>query len=1255
MTSIRLSSVRRRRYARAALLSATAGVVFFSASPALATCVVQPGGDVVCSGANGNAQSIDVAQSASVTTLPGFSVDSGTSALVIRGVGAISYDDANNSSLIGRVGDGLLVVQEGASGAASIRTAGDITGTDRGILVNNLGLGGIRVEATGTVSGGVRGITAVAFAGGADDDIVIVSNNASGETALGSEMRGGNGSIRVTSTGTASSTIVDGFAIATFISVPGRGRDIVIDANDIAGVGAGITSTNRGTGSTSITVNGTVDVAGRQGITATNEGRATDMTVVANGSVTSGTTTITLLNNGTGDTAITARGQITSNNVDPTTSGQAGNGINAINGSAARNIAVSAAGVDGRAGVLIRNGGTGTTSLTATGLVRGREGRGVEILSSSNAGAITANLADVTGATDGVIITAQGDGPVDLSIAGPVVASDIGVRVELASNGIGDINVAVNAVSGGSNGVILTALGAGDIALAATGALSSTDGTGLNIFGRGAIDADVVDVTGGNGVVMSTSGDEGIIDFTSTGTLTGTNGDGLFVSSSGVIGIDATDSNGVRNGLTMSYGGAGEAVLISRGTAIGGASGVRATTGSSATGGLSLDVNNASGGDYGVSILTRGLGGGGDGGALGRVGAANSRLAALDAAGGGGATLITRGTVEGGLAAIDAVTESGQAFNLTNDGTIRNRSSASADLAIQAIGGPVDILNNGTLLGTIRLDAGIVAPEPEPEESQRQLRVAARDAFIIAEVPDIEASHRFTNAGTWNSIDGVNVFGGVDDVLVNVAGGRLTGGTAAATAETTTYSGLETLTNQGAITMVDGGTGDIVKTSGDASFVAGSLLAVDAGGTGSDRFVAGGITTIETGALLQVSNPQPAVLGTRYTVLESAGGVTGSFIFTDQLLSNFLGYRQGRTDTTIFVELAKLRAFASAGITPNQIAVGTALDGQAATDPLAAATLLLASDAAAQAAFDGLSGEIHPSVRTAMVEESRLPRNAVLERLDDRSGGAMWGQMFGNWGDSDGTNGTADLDRKTIGGVLGADYAVSDSATVGVAGSYLETDVDARERSSSAKLKSWHVIGYAGVHFGGAAFKIGGGYASASIDTDRAVAFPGIGQRLVAGYDGSLIHGFAELGYRLPLGTGHIEPFAQIVAVRADTDAFAETGGSAAVAGAKTDENATLSTLGARFSTGPTATFSIGGMAGWQHGFGNLTPATAMRFATGPGFTVIGTARSRNAGVVTIDARLRLSEVARITVSYDGVIGSAGQDHSVKAGLRIAF
>jgi outer membrane autotransporter protein len=1223
-----LSSVRQHRVA---LLGATAVAALSLAAPAAAQCVVHPGGAAVCSGDNGAEQTvIDGGGAITVTTTPGFRIDSPGNGLVISGSGSLIYNDDNASTIIGRGRDGIAVGNGGGASRIEIRTAGNITGGGRaGIITNNLGTGGVLVEATGTVTGATTGITVVALAGSGGDSVVISNNAAGGTSGIGVENRGGSGSIRITSTGTARATDSEGFAIVGFHSVQGVGGDVVVAANNIAGAGGGINVNNFGNGSTSITVNGTLDVASRQGISVGNSATAQDIIVATRGTVTSGATAIAINNVGRGQTVVTAQGQLLSNNTRPQESALSGNGLNITTGGSAGDVIANVAGVEGRAGIFIRNLGQGSVTLNATGPVEGRDGHGVEISAGSAAGAVDVDLAAVTGAIDGVTISVQGNSPVDLSITGPVVGGNNGVRIFQSNSGVGDMNVALNSVSGTLNGTILSATGTGDVRLVATGILSSEQGVGLNIFGRGNIDADIVDATGTSGVAISTSGSDGSVDFTSAGTLTGTNGDGAFVASSGAIRIDAMNSSGTRNGLTMSYGGAGEGVLVSRGTATGGVNGVRAGTSIGSAGTLALDVNNASGGDFGVSVQIRDS---------------------------GGATLVTRGVVEGGIAAIDVLADNGGAFSLTNFGTIRNATAVSADLAIQTLGGPVDILNNGSLLGTIRLDAGIVVPEPEPEdppEEQRELR--ARRAFVIAEVPDIAASHRFTNAGTWNSIGGINVFGGADDVLINVAGGRLVGGVSAANAETTTYSGLETLVNGGTITMVDGGFGDVVQTSGDASFTAGSVLAVDAGGSGSDRFLADGATTIEAGARLQVSNPQPLVLGTRYTVLESTGGVVGSFTLDNALQSAFLGYRQGNTPTTIFIELARLRAFAAAGLTPNQLAVGAALDGQAASDPLAAAAMLLPTDAAAQAAFDGLSGEVHPAVRTAMIEDTRLPRNAVFERLRTPHGGAVWGQLVGNWGKSDGKGGTADLDRDTIGGVLGADFGVGDGVVIGAAGAYLETDLTLAARASDAKLKSFHILGYAGGGFGDLSLKAGVGYASYDIDTNRFTAFPGIGQTLIGAYDGSVIHGFAEAGYRIALGGGHVEPFAQVVAIRAKTDGFAETGGSAALAGANSKENALASTLGIRFETSPAGTFSVAGMAGWQHGFGTLEPVSRLRFGTGPAFSILAAGQSRNAGAAAIEGRFRPSERITVSVGYDGVIGSAGQDHSIKAGLRIAF
>ncbi|MBU7590559.1 MAG: autotransporter domain-containing protein, partial [Sphingopyxis terrae] len=998
-----------------------------------------------------------------------------------------------------------------------------------GIITNNLGTGGVLVEATGTVTGALTGITIVALAGSGGDAEVISNNAAGGSSGIGVENRGGTGAIRITSTGTVQATGSEGFAILGLHSVQGAGGDLVIVANDISGAGGGINVSNAGGASTNITVNGTLNVASRQGISVGNGAAANDIVVTVRGSLTSGATGIAISNQGRGQTIVTAEQQIRSNNVRPQEAATSGNGMNITTGGSAGDIIAGVAGVEGRAGIVIRNLGQGALTLSASGLVEGREGRGVEI------------------------------------VGGPA---------------------------------------------------------------SGAIDVDLADATGSDGVVITAIGEAAGIDFTSNGTLTGTAGDGGFFQSAGAMRIDALGSSGARHGLAMIHGGPGEALLVSRGTATGGENGIAAETLGGSAGTMSLDVNDVSGGEFGVSILTREA---------------------------GGATLITRGLINGGIAAINSVADNGGAFSLTNLGTIRNASSASADLAIQAAGGAVDILNNGSLLGTIRLDGGVVAPDPEPEEPQRELRVGARSAFIIAEVADVEASHRLTNAGTWNSIGGGSVFGGASDVLVNAAGGRLIGGVSAATAETTDYSGLETLINRGTITMVDGGVGDVVRTSGDADFIAGSVLAVDVGGGGADRFVADGATLIEAGATLQVTSPQALVIGTRYTILESAGGVTGNFALDNARTSAFLGFRQGSTPTTIFVELARLRAFAAAGLSPNQVAVGGALDGQAASDPLAAAALLLPTDAAARAAFDGLSGEIHPAVRTAMAEDLRLPRNAVLERLRSPQGGAVWGQFFGNWGENDGAGGTADLDRNTIGGLLGVDFGVGDTVVLGAAGAYLETDQTLAERASDAKLKSVHILGYAGGSFGNLSLKAGVGYASYDVSTRRFTAFPAIGQTLTGTYKGSVFHGFAEAGYRIGLGEGHVEPFGQLVAVRARTGNFAESGGSAALAGARTSENSLGSTLGARFETAPAGALSVAGMAGWQHGFGSLEPVTSLRFAAGPAFSIRAAGLSRNAGVAAVEARLRPSERILVSVGYDGVIGSAGQDHSIKAGVRISF
>lgn len=69
---------------------------------------------------------------------------------------------------------------------------------------------------------------------------------------------------------------------------------------------------------------------------------------------------------------------------------------------------------------------------------------------------------------------------------------------------------------------------------------------------------------------------------------------------------------------------------------------------------------------------------------------------------------------------------------------------------------------------------------------------------------------------------------------------------------------------------------------------------------------------------------------------------------------------------------------------------------------------LVADDAAARSALDGLSGEIHATQRTAMVRAAAAGQDAVRSRLfDPVAGSGIWGQAIGQGGDDQGDAGTA--------------------------------------------------------------------------------------------------------------------------------------------------------------------------------------------------------------------------------------------------------
>ena len=169
------------------------------------------------------------------------------------------------------------------------------------------------------------------------------------------------------------------------------------------------------------------------------------------------------------------------------------------------------------------------------------------------------------------------------------------------------------------------------------------------------------------------------------------------------------------------------------------------------------------------------------------------------------------------------------------------------------------------------------------------------------------------------------------------------------------------------------------------------------------------------------------------------------------------------------------------------------------------------------------------------------------------------------------------------------------------------------------------------------------------------MAFSTFSDTLTASYDGSVLFGFAEFGYPLEMGSGHVEPYVGLSFVEAETDDFSENGGIAALRFAEDIENALNATAGLRFATSDSSTFQLRGNVGYQAGLGDLEPQATVNLDSGNAFTIFGAPQSRNAGFVQAEASIQLSENASIGISYDGIFGDASQDHAGVARICLLY
>jgi outer membrane autotransporter protein len=1155
---------------------------------------------------------------------------------------------------------------------------------DGGIEINQNGPGGVSLIATGDVTSvSARGVvvnTGPASTGDISLDLRSVTASGRGVNVINQ----GTGATFIRASGAISGVL--GIRVTNEV---GSGQ-LFVDVADLSGVDPAFFGNNYGTSDTFIRAR---DVFSQStGLQMHNDATAGDLTVITR-NVTAASTGISVANQGTGDTSVTVEGSMVTG----------GSGVSAFNDVLAHDLSIWTQDVDaGATGIGASQEGIGSVSVRADGTVVGQGGSGIRVTTGVQATSVNVTAAqDVTGETWGLLIDHSGSGGVVVNAAGNIVGQlEDGVWVE-AGAASGYVTLDLQAVAGDDHGVRVDNAGLGGTVVRAAGSILS-NGTGLyteNEAGSGELLIDVADVTGVDAAVVAINnggsnsfirtGDlisegtalsvdngasaGGLTVFTGNvqanaagisvdnggtgqtlvvaeGIVTAVQGDGVSVSNSQLgesLRIDVDTVMAGDNGVSASHTGTGVVTVNTSASVIGaGGDGIRVHAGAQGTG-VTVTASAVTGGQNGIAVNNFGGGetvvsstgwvvgdqqdgiavnNGQDAGdlvieAMHAVGAANG-VSALNQ-GSGQTSITTHGLVQGVNAGVNVSSLAGGDILISNFGSIRGDQDMPAARAVRASGGAIAFENTGVLLGTAELWG---------------------DTSVLR------------NAGVWNSSNGESLFSGADDRVTNLAGALIFGAGDALTAETTTWTGLERFENAGSLRLIDGGAGDTLLTSADAVFQAGSTLGVDFGGVASDIFRTEGTLEIQPGSQLALNQVGALTLHHRYVVAEAQQGLTGAFDFDDVFLTAFAGLRDDYTATEAYVEFAQLRALADAGLTPNQKASAGGADSLPDGNPLKDTLLMLPSDDVARDAFDRLSGEVHATARTAMTEDSRLPRNAVLDRLADADGsGAIWARAFEGGGVSDGNFNAARGDRDLRGIMTGLDRPIGEDAMVGAAIGMLKSELDVRPRASSGKIKSIHGLLYGGVNLGSWRISGGIGYAWTATETRRAIVFPGFQDAVEAEYDGSLLQGFAEAGYRMPLSGGWVEPFASVAAIRVQSDAFAESGGDAALTGEQRKEDAVISTLGVRFETDRAGPFSVRGMTGWQRNWGDVDPLGRHRFDGGDSFDILGAARSKNAGVVRLEARLRLSPRVEFGLGYNGAIGGGGVDHAATGVFRVAF
>jgi uncharacterized protein YhjY with autotransporter beta-barrel domain len=464
----------------------------------------------------------------------------------------------------------------------------------------------------------------------------------------------------------------------------------------------------------------------------------------------------------------------------------------------------------------------------------------------------------------------------------------------------------------------------------------------------------------------------------------------------------------------------------------------------------------------------------------------------------------------------------------------------------------------------------------------------------------------------------------------------------------------------------------------------------------SDRVNVTGSAAIGGGATVQVMPQSGGIYqrNTTYTLLTAQGGVSGAY--SGASVGNGFAFMKpvlSYDANDVYVTLQS--AFAQGAQTPNQYAVGAALDRgtSSATGDFASVLNALFSLSGPQGpqALNAISGQPIANFGTVNVQGASLFMNSLGQQMSLARGGAagggqrqalaqaceiaacdaaspfsVWGSLLGGLGSVQGSGNASTLTYNFGGAAAGIDYRIDPRFVVGIGAGYTHGTQWVNNFMGQGWSDSVSVAAYGSFTQAGFYADALAGYAHYSNQLQRGIVIPGLQPRTASGTTGAnQFLGQVETGYRIGIyapAQATLTPFARLQGSTVSQNGFNEFGAQSLSLNVQQQTTNSLRTLfgadlAGTIGFGNQRQLDLGLRLGWQHEYANTARPITAAFAGAPfaAFTAYGATPQRDAAVIGFSAKTKIADSTQLYLRYDGELNSGADYHALNVGVRFSW